>query len=164
MSLQGFLAWTVFHDRQQSSFSLQLRKKKKSVVKGKDIRTQGDGEEAVDVFLTSFSGAFLFLGLGWERNRCLLHEVFLAFTLKWAVLLVLFVLIWDLSPSLLYLRQLGILSGSDFRNVLRRIFTLKWSLSVVTLFTTILLKCVSSSIEIRRCHWQPSYKHEPCSL
>lgn len=164
MSLQGFLAWTVFHDRQQSSFSLQLRKKKKSVVKGKDIRTQWDGEEGVDVFLTRFSG--LSCSLDWDGKETDVYcmKFFLAFTLKWAVLLVLFVLIWDLSPSLLYLRQLGILSGSDFRNVLRRIFTLKWSLSVVTLFTTILLKCVSSSIEIRRCHWQPSYKHELCSL
>lgn len=164
MSLQGFLAWTVFHDRQQSSFSLQLRKKKKKCSEGKRHQNIVGWRGRSGCLSDQVFRAFLFLGLGWERNRCLLHEVFLAFTLKWAVLLVLFVLIWDLSPSLLYLRQLGILSGSDFRNVLRRIFTLKWSLSVVTLFTTILLKCVSSSIEIRRCHWQPSYKHELCSL
>lgn len=58
----------------------------------------------MDVFLTRFSG--LSCSLDWDGKETDVYcmKFFLAFTLKWAVLLVLFVLIWDLSPSLLYLR------------------------------------------------------------
>lgn len=63
-----------------------------------------DGGEALELFLTGIAEAFWFPELGWERNSSSWYrEWFLAFILKKAVLLLSFVLICDLSPSLLYL-------------------------------------------------------------